>query len=110
MVWVLASSVPVTVTFCSANFVRRLLVAQRVGRLAVIENIGGIVRPDAGDGALGVGRSHAPRGVTGLRAHIVGDDADERLLFRRRRRGSRNGRPGEKYRDESSESISLAMW
>ena len=59
---------------------RRLLVAQRVDVLAVVQDVRGVVRPDAGNGALGVGRPHSHLGMTGSGAHVVRDGAGERLL------------------------------
>jgi len=66
--------------FLSREFFRRLLVAQGVDVLTVIENVLGVVREDAGDGALGVVRSHSHMGVIGVAAHAIGDGAGEGLL------------------------------
>ena len=70
---VLASSVPMTFTF-SRRFLRRPLVAQVVDVLPGQENVGVAVDADAGDGAFGVGRAHAHRGVPAVGAGVVGDD------------------------------------
>ena len=68
------------VDFLSREFFRRLLVAERVHVFAVVQNVGGVVRADAGNGAIGIGRSHAHLGVTGPGAHVVRNGAGERLL------------------------------
>src|SRR5262245_34658941 len=59
---------------------RRLLVAQLVGFFAVIQNILCAVRADAGDGALGVRRSHSHSGMVACGAHVVRNGAGERAL------------------------------
>ncbi len=69
--------------FCRELF-RRLLVAQSVDVLAVIQNVRGAMRENAGNGALGVRRSHLHVGMIGFGAHTVGNDAGERLLPRGR--------------------------
>ena len=63
----------------SGELLRRLLVTKCVDFLAVVQNVQGAVDADAGDGALGVGGSHPHRGVPGLGAHVIRDDAGERL-------------------------------
>jgi hypothetical protein len=63
--------------FLSSELLRRLLVAQRVDFLAVIENIQRAVRLDARSGALGIGRSHSHSRMVGGSAHTVGNGARE---------------------------------
>jgi hypothetical protein len=57
-----------------------LLVAQIVGALAVIQDVRGAMETDAGTGTLSVRRSHSHLGVIRFGAHIVCNDAGERLL------------------------------
>jgi hypothetical protein len=72
-----------------------LLIAERVDVAADDEYKKRAMRVDARERALGVRRPHAHRGVTRLRAHVVGDDAGEGGLLGRSRRGSSESRPSE---------------
>ncbi len=69
-----ASSVPVTMTFF-----RRLLIAQFIDILAVIQHVRGAVDDDAGNGAVGVGRSHLHVRMIAVGALAIRNRAGERL-------------------------------
>ena len=69
------------VHFPSREFLRRLLVAQRIKILAVIQTVHGAVDIDAGNRALGVRRPHSHMGMI-CDAHVVRNDAGERVLAR----------------------------
>src|SRR5262245_21576737 len=62
------------------EFLRQLLIAEHVFALAVVEHVRGSVQRDARLRALSVVRAHLHFRMIALRAHVVGDDAGERLV------------------------------
>ena len=73
---------------------RGLLIAEGVDFFAVEENVAGVVDLHAGNGALGVVRSHLHAGMIATGAHAIGDDAAEGMLV---------GRDGEEDRRDQTE-------
>lgn len=66
--------------FLPCKLLWRFLIAQRVGIGSVVQHKQRAMGINAGDGALGIGRSHSHLSVVARGAHTVRDRACERAL------------------------------